>query len=91
MSAALQRTIHEEVDLVQRFTQTYRAKLAEVIDRLNHAPPSPTGDARPDGQTIRWCVEAVDMVLASQAEFAKAMHRLAAGTATGAAGNATIV
>ena len=74
--SALRRTIDEEVDLVQRFTQTYRAKLAEVIDRLNHTPAT-GGDARPDGQTLRWCVEAVDMVLASQAEFAKAMRRMA--------------
>jgi hypothetical protein len=80
MSTALRQSIHQEVhreaDLVQEFTRTYRAKLAEMIDRLNASLDAPPA-GRSDLQSIRWCVEAVDMMLASQAQFAKAMDRLA--------------
>ena len=75
MSSALRQSIQQEVNLVQEFTRTYRAKLAEAIDRLNAPLGGPNG--RSDLQTLRWCVEAVDMMLASQAQFAKAMDRLA--------------
>jgi hypothetical protein len=80
MSSGLRQTIDDEAILVQRYTSSYRAKLADLIDRLNDslATTTTTTDSRPDRQSIRWCVEAVDMVLASQAEFAKAMQRLAA-------------
>ena len=72
MSSALRQSIHQEVNLVQEFTRTYRAKLAEMIDRLNASDGPAAGS-----DSIRWCVEAVDMMLASQAQFAKAMDRLA--------------
>ncbi len=77
MLSETRQAIRDEVNLVQRFTQTYRAKLAGMIDRLNSPSIAPL-EANPDQQSIRWCVEAVDMVLASQAEFAKALDRLAA-------------
>jgi hypothetical protein len=78
-AVAIRRAIDDEAHLVQRFTSSYRAKLAELIDRMNQTldTTSAATDGRPDRQSIRWCVEAVDMVLASQAEFAKAMQRLA--------------
>jgi hypothetical protein len=75
MSSALRQSIRQEVDLVHTFTRSYRAKLAKLIDCLNHTLEN--SGSQPDRQSIRWCVEAVDMMLASQEQFAKAMDKLA--------------
>jgi hypothetical protein len=76
MSSIQRKAIHEEVELVEAFTRSYRAKLGELIDRMNRSL-SGTLPANADWQSIRWCVEAVDLMLCSQAQFAKAMNRFA--------------
>ena len=73
MSTQVRQAIKDEVALVQRFTQCYRAKFTELIERMNH----PLAGGRPDLQSLRFCMEAVDMMLSSQAEFAKAMNQIA--------------
>jgi hypothetical protein len=55
---------------MERFTHTYRRKVAELIDRLNGA------GAPSDLQCVRLCVEAVDMMLASQSQMAKTLREL---------------
>jgi hypothetical protein len=66
-SSATQR-LREEIDLMERFTQSYRRKFAELIERLN-APSVPS-----DLQCVRMCVEAVDMMLASQTQIARTLR-----------------
>lgn len=63
--------LRDEADLIERFTQTYRLKFKAMIDRLNGAE-SPT-----DFQCVRLCVEAVNMMLASQSQMAASLRELA--------------
>ena len=78
MSSTLRQAIHEEVELVESFTRSYRAKLGSLIDRMNYTLAG-TIPANADWQSIRWCLEAVDLMLCSQAQFAKAMNKIADG------------
>ena len=79
MCSTLRKTIHEEVQLVESFTRSYRAKLGGMIDRMNRSPAG-TLPSNAAWQSIRWCVEAVDLMLSSQAQFAKVMNEIAEGT-----------
>jgi hypothetical protein len=63
--------IRAEADLIERFARSYRRKFAQVIDQLNHEPAKLS-----DMQCIRLCVEAVDMVLATQTELARALREM---------------
>jgi hypothetical protein len=68
--------IQREAELVRRFADSYRQTLADLIVTLNQtktAADSGVAEAR----SMRSCVEAVDFVLASHAEFAKSLSRLA--------------
>jgi hypothetical protein len=73
MATSASQRLREEVELMERFTQTYRRKFAELIDRLN-APTTPS-----DLQCVRLCVEAVDMMLASQSQIAKSLREMTDG------------
>ena len=73
MSPQHRRQIRQEVDLIQRFSDTYRRKFAELIDRMNHAT---TATGAPDAGSLRLCVEAVDMMLATHHQLANAVARL---------------
>jgi len=64
--------LRQEADLMERFTQTYRLKFANVIDRLNAAADAPT-----DLQCVRLCVEAVNMMLDSQTQVARTLREIA--------------
>jgi hypothetical protein len=66
---AVQR-LRQEVDLMNRFTQSYRRKFAVLIDRLNGPDP------RSDLQCVRLCIEAVDMMLASQSQVAQSLREM---------------
>ena len=66
---AVQR-LRQEVELMARFTQTYRRKFAVLIDRLNGSDP------RSDLQCVRLCIEAVDMMLASQSQVAQSLREM---------------
>lgn len=72
MSAFATQRLCQEVELMERFTESYRRKFAEIIDRLNRSQPAS------DLQCIRLCVEAVDMMLASQSQVAQSLRELAA-------------
>ena len=64
--------LKQEVDLIQRFTETYRRKVSYMIDRMNHG-----GSAATNAAGLRLCVEAVDMMLASQKQLCKTLSELA--------------
>ena len=71
MSPLATQRLRQEVDLMERFSQTYRRKFADLISRLNH------NQAPVDHQCLRLCVEAVDMMLASQSQVAASLRELA--------------
>ena len=75
MSSNMRQAIRDEVHMVERFTQSYRSQLGELIQRMNSTLDQPA-TAGIDFRSMRWCMEAVDMVLASQAEFARAIDQL---------------
>ena len=64
--------LREEANLVERFTQTYRMKFADLIERLN------TDSAPSDLQCVRLCVEAVNMMLDSHGRLARTLRYLVA-------------
>jgi hypothetical protein len=68
-SRAVQR-LRQEVDLMNRFTQSYRRKFAALIERMNGSDP------RSDLQCVRLCIEAVDMMLASQSQVAQSLREM---------------
>ena len=55
---------------MERFTQSYRRKFAQLIDRMNRSEPAS------DLQCVRLCVEAVDMMLASQSQVAQSLRQM---------------
>jgi hypothetical protein len=71
MSADMQNRLREEVDLIERFTQTYRRKFDVLIDRLNRS------GGQSDLASVRLCVEAVNMLLSSQAQVARTIRAMA--------------
>jgi hypothetical protein len=72
MSTILRRRIQQEVELIQRFTGSYSKQFDEMINRLNITPDSPA----PDGQCLRLCVEAVNMVLSMQGQLALVLDEI---------------
>ena len=72
------RHLDREADLVEQFARLYRAELAHLIQRLNRSATVVVPGADPAAaDSIRSCVEAVDLVLASHAAFARSLKRLA--------------
>ena len=63
--------LKDEAAVIERFTQAYRRKFDAVIDRLNQSG-APT-----DLQCVRLCVEAVNMLLSSQAQVARTIQEMA--------------
>jgi hypothetical protein len=76
MSSQLHSRIHQEVELIQRFAGSYGKKFDDLIARLNGDAPVPTAD----GQCLRLCVEAVNMVLSLQGQLAKVLDDLSKET-----------
>ncbi|MGA2582213.1 MAG: hypothetical protein ABSG31_02955 [Tepidisphaeraceae bacterium] len=72
MSTTLRRRIQQEVELIQRFTGSYSKQFDEMINRLNVTPDAPP----PDGQCLRLCVEAVNMVLSMQGQLAQVLDEI---------------
>jgi hypothetical protein len=63
----------QEAELATRFAEIYRRQFAELIDRLNrnlHEPPDRNG--------LRLCIEAIDMMLATQSYLTRAIAQLGA-------------
>jgi hypothetical protein len=69
--------LRQEVDLIARFTETYRRRFSSLIDRMNHET-SPAMDLA----SLRLCVEAVDMMLASQKQLCDALAQITKPPAT---------
>lgn len=70
MSNNLQVRIRREVELIQRFAGTYGKQFTDLIQRMNASP------AAVDGQSLRLCIEAVNMVLSLQSELAGVLDDL---------------
>lgn len=80
MALPASQRLRQEVDLMERFTQTYRLKFASLIDRLNAAADAPS-----ELQCVRLCVEAVNMMLDSHTQVARTLREMAGGEAKAAA------
>ena len=76
MSESIQPRIRREVELIQRFANSYSGRFDEMIRRLN-TPAD--GRANIDGQCLRICVETMNMVLNMQSQLAQALHDLSRG------------
>jgi len=63
--------LRREIDLIDQVAGYYRGQFGRVIDKLNHKAPDAS-----DLQCLRLCVEAVDMILASQRQLAQAVLQL---------------
>ena len=70
-TALASQRLRQEVDLIERFTQSYRRKFAELIERLNGRADDPS-----NLQCLRLCIEAVDMMLVSQSQVARSLREL---------------
>ena len=68
-----EQRLQKEADLIESFTQTYRLKFQELIDRLNSGVAAGASDL----QCVRLCVEAVNMMLASQSQVARTLREIA--------------
>jgi hypothetical protein len=71
MSPQAVRDIQRETELIQRFTETYSRKFSTLIADMNAEPRKPV-----DEQCLRLCVEAVDMMLATQSQLAAALSQI---------------
>ena len=69
---SLPDALHREADLISRLAEYYRQRFGEMIDRMNRHPSS----AAEDLACLRLCVEAVDVMLSSQSQLAKAMGEI---------------
>ena len=81
MSPQLRGEIRQEADLIARFAQTYRRRFSELIERMNRTQSgaiAPGSEAAPDPESLRLCVEAVDMMLLTQQHLAKALDAISA-------------
>jgi len=76
MTAKAQLATQQEADLVQRFARGYRNRLAEIIGTLNRSISTSSTDARQQ-ESMRCCLEAVDLVLSSHEQFAKLLGTMA--------------
>jgi hypothetical protein len=76
MKASVQLATQQEADLVQRFARGYRGKLAEIIGKLNNTLVANSTDPRQQ-ESVRYCIEAVDLVLSSHEHFARLLGTLA--------------
>ena len=67
--------LREEAALVERFVECYRRQFDALIRRLNEtARPAAKDD--PHAQSLRLCVEAVNMMLATHGQMARALRHL---------------
>jgi hypothetical protein len=76
MKAKAQLATVQEAELVQRFAHGYRHRLAEIISSLNRSLAHSGIDPRQQ-ESMRCCVEAVDLVLSSHEQFARLLSVLA--------------
>ena len=63
--------LRQDLDVIERFARAYREQFSVLIEQLNTDPTPQTGR-----QCLRLCVEAVNMLLASQDQMASALRSL---------------
>jgi hypothetical protein len=82
MSPELRIEIRREADLIARFAESYRRRFSELIDQMNHPHPSVSRiggvETSAEAISLRLCVEAVDMMLATQQQLARAIDAISA-------------
>ena len=71
MSPIVRRQLREDLDLMERFAQSYRERFATAIEELNGAPTAQTGE-----RCLRLCVESVNMLLSMQDRMAAALKEM---------------
>jgi hypothetical protein len=71
MSSGTRDQMLQEAELAARFSEMYRRQFAELIERLNQNLTEPPGR-----EGLRLCIEAVDMMLATQSYLTKAIVQL---------------
>ena len=71
MSPIDRRQIREDLDLIERFAQSYRERFATAIAELNGSPSPQTGE-----RCLRLCVESVNMLLNLQDRMAAALKQM---------------
>jgi hypothetical protein len=71
MSSELQQRIESEVGLMSAFAAAYRPRFDAVIRKLN------TPEPRDPSQALRLCVEAMGMILDSQARLSQLLTQAA--------------
>ena len=71
MSSLNSDRLRAEADLMEAFTSTYGRKFSTLIEQMNQTPPAT------DLQCLRLCVEAVNMMLTSQAQVARTLKEIA--------------
>ncbi len=76
MSHQLRSRIHQEVELIQRFAGSYGKKFDDLIKGMNCDAPA----ANSDKQSLRLCIEAVNMVLSLQGQLASVLDDLSRET-----------
>ena len=71
MSPIARRQIREDLELIERFAQSYRDRFATAIAELNGSPSPQTGE-----RCLRLCVESVNMLLNLQDRMAAALKQI---------------
>ena len=71
MSPIARRQIRDDLDLIERFAQSYRERFATAIAELNGTPTAQTGE-----RCLRLCVESVNMLLSLQDRMAAALREM---------------
>ncbi len=71
MSPVARQQIHEDLELIERFSSSYGREFSSLIRELNADPTPQTGR-----KSLRLCVEAVNMLLDSQKQLAAALRSL---------------
>jgi hypothetical protein len=67
--------LRAEADLIETFTSTYGRKFSELIEHMNQ--PQVSSRNVSDLHCVRLCVEAVNMMLVSQANVARTLKEIA--------------
>jgi hypothetical protein len=70
--------LREEAALVERYVECYRRRFDALIRRLNTTSRTSEVEDGPDRQSLRLCVEAVNMMLATHGQMARALRHVGA-------------
>ncbi|MGE5612287.1 MAG: hypothetical protein ACM359_23770 [Bacillota bacterium] len=71
MSPSVRQQIQQDLDLIERFAQSYQVQFADLIRQLNHEPTPQTG-----WQCLRLCVEATNMMLGTQKQLVATLREM---------------